>query len=259
MVATCDLDENTTNSRVWLDGAPVTAGPYDGQPRWSHDGRWLAFTSRRGEKKGDATLHVMPTVGPGEVRTICTLPEAITNVAWSPDGRHLAFVSRTRDERYDAKDESWQAPRKIERYASRLNGENWVFDRPAHVYVVSADGTGAPRNLTPGEFQHSDVSWLPDSSGVVTVAVAPRHLGPRPRGRPVPRRARRVGHGPHSPDGQVPSPVGFPRRHSRRVHRKRRPAHLPAERQGRIGADRRRRAPLDQRRTRSHVPVDELR
>ena len=54
------------------------------------------------------------------------------------------------DERYEAEDESWQAPRKIERFFSRLNGEGWIFDRPPHVYVVAADGTTAPRNLTPG-------------------------------------------------------------------------------------------------------------
>jgi dipeptidyl aminopeptidase/acylaminoacyl peptidase len=170
VVTTCDLDENTTRSRVWLDGAPVSAGPYDAQPRWSPDGRFLAFTSRRGEKQGEATLHVLPVGGPGEVRTVCTLPEAITNLDWSPDGTMLAFTSRTRDERYEAKDVSWQAPRKVERYFSRLNGEDWIFDRPLHVYVVAADGTGSPRNLTPGEFQHTGVAWLSDSSGVVTMA-----------------------------------------------------------------------------------------
>ena len=168
VVATIDLDQNTTNSRVWLDGSPVTAGPYDGQPRWSPDGRWLAFTSRRGEKKGDSTLHVMPVGGPGEVRTVCTMPDGLGAVAWSPDGRWLGFVSRVRDARYEAKDESWQAPRKIERFLSRLNGEGWVFDRPQHVWVVAADGTGVPRDLTPGEFEHDGVAWLADSTGIVT-------------------------------------------------------------------------------------------
>jgi dipeptidyl aminopeptidase/acylaminoacyl peptidase len=173
VVSTIDLDKNTTNTRIWLDGAPLTAGPYDGEPTWSPDGRFLAFTSRRGEKKGDSTLHVMPVDGPGEVRTICTRPDGLDSVAWSPDGRWIAFTSRTRDERYEAEDASWQAPRRIDRFQSRLDGENWIFDRPQHVYVVAADGTASPRNLTPGEFHHDGISWLADSSGVVT--SAPRH------------------------------------------------------------------------------------
>jgi dipeptidyl aminopeptidase/acylaminoacyl peptidase len=172
-VATIDVAENTTRSRVWIDGTPVTAGPHDSSPVWSPDGHWLAFTSRRGERKSDATLHVMPTDGPGETRTICEMPDGVSGVGWSPDGRWLAFLSRTRDARYEAQDVSWQAPRKIERFFSRLNGEDWVFDRPQHVYVVAADGTGAPRNLTPGAFQHGDLTWLADSSGVV--AAAARH------------------------------------------------------------------------------------
>ncbi len=171
VVGTADVDENTTRTRVWLDGAPITAGPHDGNPTWSPDGRHLAFTSRRGEKKGDSTLHVMPITGPGEVRTVCTRADGLGDVAWSPDGRLIGFTSRTPDERYEAKDVSWQAPRKVERFFSRLNGEDWVFDRPNHVYVVAADGTGKARNLTPGEHQHSGVTWLPDSSGIVTCAA----------------------------------------------------------------------------------------
>jgi dipeptidyl aminopeptidase/acylaminoacyl peptidase len=96
------------------------------------------------------------------------MPDGLSDVAWSPDGRWIAFTSRTRHERYEQPDESWQAPRKIERFLSRLNGEDWVFDRPTHIYVVAVDGTSTPRNLTPGEFRHTGVSWLHDSSGIVT-------------------------------------------------------------------------------------------
>jgi len=168
VVATSDVDENTTRSRVWLDDAPLTAGDHDANPVWSPDGRFLAFTSRRGEKKGDSTLHIVPITASGEVRTVCTMPDGLGNLTWSPDGRWIAFTSRTRDKRYEQKDESWQAPRKVERFLSRLNGEGWIFDRPQHVYVVAADSTGAPRNLTPGEFEFDGTSWLADSSGVVT-------------------------------------------------------------------------------------------
>ncbi len=60
------------------------------------------------------------------------------------------------------------SPRKIETFLTRLNGEDFVFDRPQHVSVVRSDGTTAPRNLTPGSYEHSSPAWLPDSSGVVT-------------------------------------------------------------------------------------------
>ena len=168
VVGSIDLKKNVSTTRVWLDGAPVTAGPHDGNPEWSPDGRFLAFTSRRGEKKGDSTLHILPVAGPGETRTVCTMPDGLGDLEWSPDGRWIAFTSRTRDERYEAEDVSWQAPRKVERFFSRLNGEDWIFDRPQHIYVVAADSTGTPRNLTPGAYQHNGITWLPDSSGIVT-------------------------------------------------------------------------------------------
>ncbi len=170
VVGTIDLEKNTAITRVWLDGAPVTAGPHDGAPFWSPDGRHLGFTSRRGEKTTDNTLHVLPVEGPGEIRTVCVMPDGVDDPHWSPDGRWIAFVSRTRHERYEAEDVRWQAPRRIDRFFSRLNGEDWIFDRPSHLYVVAADGTDRPRNLTPGDFQHAGISWTPDSAALVTAA-----------------------------------------------------------------------------------------
>ena len=89
-----------------------------------------------------------------------------------PDGQLPAFASRTPDPRYDESDPASSRRAAITRFFSRLNGEDWVYDRPRHVYVVPADGTEPPRNLTPGEFSFGGPAWLADSSGVVCSGAA---------------------------------------------------------------------------------------
>ena len=176
VVTRIDFKANKYRSQVWIartDGStaprPLTAGEKrDGNPSWSPDGTWLAFTSGRSEKKGETTLCIIPIGTNGEIRTVATMPDGVGSVRWSPDGKSIAFTSRTQDDRYTKDDESWMAPRKIETFFTRLNGEDFVFDRPSHVYVVPADGTAEPRNLTPGPRQHSSPAWLADSSGIVT-------------------------------------------------------------------------------------------
>jgi dipeptidyl aminopeptidase/acylaminoacyl peptidase len=180
VVGRVDMEKNKYFSQVWVAATDassppraLTGGENDANPTWSPDGSSLAFTSKRSAKKRETTLHVLPFTAPGETRTVASMKDGVSTPAFSPDGRWIGFISRTPDERYGVPgaedgDTSWQAPRKIDRFFTRLNGEGWIYDRPAHVYVVAADGTGKPRNLTPGEFQHSGISWTADSTAIVT-------------------------------------------------------------------------------------------
>jgi dipeptidyl aminopeptidase/acylaminoacyl peptidase len=172
VVQRVDMDQNDYHSQVWTvaaDGAspplPFTSGEHrDGNPVWSPDGGRLAFTSARGH--GDqvkTTLHVAPVHGGGEVVTLARMPDEVAHLRWSPDGRHLAFNARTRAERYAEGDERRQPPRRVTRLFSRLDTTGFTVDRPMHVYVVPADGSAAPRNLTPGEHELHRPAWSPDS------------------------------------------------------------------------------------------------
>jgi dipeptidyl aminopeptidase/acylaminoacyl peptidase len=171
-----DREENQYRGAIWLvalDGSHpprrLTAGTkLDTEPRWSPDGTRLAFTSTRdGERK---QLYVLP-VGGGEAQRLTNLPEDVTDVCWSPDGTRLAFVARVRDAAYEEEDERRRAPRRFSRLSYKLDSVGWTGDRRKHVFVVAADGSEPPRQLTDGDFEDDGVCWSPDGSRLVFSAA----------------------------------------------------------------------------------------
>ena len=73
VVGRVDQPANRYRSQIWVAAAsgevparPLSAGEKgDGSPVWAPDGRSLAFTSHRGEKDEETTIHVIPVDGPG--------------------------------------------------------------------------------------------------------------------------------------------------------------------------------------------------
>jgi dipeptidyl aminopeptidase/acylaminoacyl peptidase len=177
VVTTADRDKGDYRSAVWvapLDGSEeprrFTSGEKrDGSPRWSPDGRWLAFVSNRGDDKAQGQLYVIPAEG-GEARRLTELKESVGDVAWSPDSTRLAFKSRVRDEAYEEEDEKKRKPRRFTRIVQKLDSVGWTGDRRTHVFVVDLDG-GEPRQITEGDNENGAPTWSPDGRQLVFPAT----------------------------------------------------------------------------------------
>ena len=178
VVTTLSEERDEYLSTIWIvdaDGGearPFTRGPRrDTAPRWSPDGRRLAFVSER-ERKAKGQLYVMPADG-GEPVRLTDQRHGVSSPAWSPDGTRLAFVARVGGWE-EPKDEEERArskpPRIIDVLKYKSNGTGFIYDRPRHVFVVGADG-GPARQLTDGPFDHQYPAWSPDGRWLAFVSA----------------------------------------------------------------------------------------
>jgi dipeptidyl aminopeptidase/acylaminoacyl peptidase len=174
-----DQEENGYRSAIWvtpLDGSEeprqFTSGArMDHSPRWSPDGRWLAFVSNRDgeDEKAHGELYVLPADG-GEPRRLTEGKESVDSIAWSPDSSRIAFARRVRDEAYEEEDDRKRPPRRFDRVFFKLDGVGWTGDRRTHLLVVGLEG-GDERQLTDGDCENEGPAWSPDGKRIVFTSM----------------------------------------------------------------------------------------
>ncbi|RLF90021.1 S9 family peptidase [Thermococci archaeon] len=144
-VTTISIEEDEYFSSIYLyDGRSVkrfTSGRKDTNPRFSPDGKLIAFSSKRDKKDKGAQLYIIPTDG-GEARLLTKFKYGIKDIRFSEDGKSIAVITPIDIEK---KKEDIHIIKEIPFW---FNGQGWIYGKRNVVYLVDVE-SGRKRRVTP--------------------------------------------------------------------------------------------------------------
>lgn len=162
-VMTADKSEYLT--QIWLasadgkDNTQITfADKSSTNPKWSPDGKWIAFTSTRKDNKSN--LYLL-RVGGGEAEMLTDVRSGVTDFEWSHDGRMIAFTMT--DAKSDDEEKNDKAKNDF-----RFVDENIKLAR-LYVMPVAKDANDKREShkLTSNNRSVSGFDWSPDGTKIV--------------------------------------------------------------------------------------------
>jgi dipeptidyl aminopeptidase/acylaminoacyl peptidase len=181
------LKTDKNESRIWMisaSGGETLAMTADGlsssHPRWSPDGKFLAFLSER--KGGQTQIWLLNRQG-GEAQQLTDTPQDVEDFAWAPDGRRMVLVLKdpTPEELDAAKEKSRAAqsstasdpdsddkkpkskrPWVIDRLQFKVDEIGYLDRRRTHLHVFDISKKSLTQ-VTSGDFDDSEPAWSPDS------------------------------------------------------------------------------------------------
>lgn len=127
-------------------------------PRWSPDGKWIAFLSNR---DGKNNLYILP-VGGGESERLTDVKTGVADFKWGPDGKTIAYTMS--DASSDAEEKNKKAK------------NDWYFmdedKKQGRLYLLwinEKDTTGKQKvlKLTKENRHISTFDWSPDGKWIV--------------------------------------------------------------------------------------------
>ena len=179
-VTSTNRAEDKTEDRIWMipvsggDPLPLTAeGVSSSHPRWSPDGKWLAFLSAR--NGGETQVWLLNRLG-GEAQQLTHTPQDVDDFVWSPDSTRLvlvlrdaseeeleAFKTKVLDSDSSDSDKKTKIPKPwvIDRLQFKRDVVGYLDHRRTHLHVLDIASKKLAQ-VTSGDFDDSDPAWSPD-------------------------------------------------------------------------------------------------
>jgi len=179
-VRTRMLKDDKNEQRLWMvsthsgDPIPMTAeGVSSLHPRWSPDGKYLAFLSSR--NAGKSQVWLLNRLGGEAVRLTDTV-QGVTDFEWSPDSTRLILVLQDpKPEDAEAakdKDKDTPAPKPktpppfvIDRLQFKEDTVGYLDRRRTHLYLFEVASKRVTQ-ITSGDFDDNEPAWSPDGKSL---------------------------------------------------------------------------------------------
>ena len=179
-VSTPSLQDNRNVARVWIAevatgrSRQLTGGPgSDRQPRWSRDGKTVAFISTR---EGGAQVWLLPIAG-GDARKVSSLADGASDPIWLPDGSGLLVVSDIKwpeNQEIDQRNGSFPTEARIWTGLFWRHWDDFRAGKRQHLFRVDI-ATGKATDLTPVDHDiptiatggDGDVTISPDAKDIL--------------------------------------------------------------------------------------------
>src|ERR1700676_343379 len=188
VVGTTKTKEDKREQRIWMipaaggEAIALTAeGVSSSHPRWSPDGKFLAFLSGRNE--GKTQVWLLNRLG-GEAQKLTDTAQDVEDFAWAPEGRRLVLTLQdpTPEELKEAKDKDKQTEKEQEAEKQDKKSKTpkpWVIDRlqfkedtvgyldrrRTHLYVFEVAGKTMTQ-VTSGDYDDTEAAWSPDGKQI---------------------------------------------------------------------------------------------